>query len=199
MNEHNSSLLLLRVNNFPFFLKKKNLLIVLYTPSSSPPYFPNSFPRCEGKKKEWKGKEKKLEAIAEDSVISWNSWAVSSADCPPPRYPPLPVFRASVFDASHCSSSQRGRRENLRKGINSEEGCVFTVGKSWRKTRHFVPCNESKLGTGKVYCSGSTDASKIVNTVSLVCFCSCSSFVSSQLREISVSSSVLTSTTISKR
>lgn len=40
------------------------------------------------------------------------------------------------------------------------------------------------------YCSGSTDASKIVNTVSLVCFCSSSSFVSSQLREISVSSSV---------
>lgn len=76
---------------------------------------------------------------------------------------------------------------------------MFTVGKSWRKTRHFVPCNESKLGTGKVYCSGSTDASKIVNTVSLVCFCSCSFFVSSQLREISVSSSVLTSTTISKR
>lgn len=198
MNEHNSSLLLLRVNNFPSFLKKKNLLVVLYTLSSSPP-FPNSFPRCEGKKKEWKGKEKKLEAIAEDSVISWNSWAVSSADCPPPRYRPLPVFRASVFDASHYSSSQRGRRENLRKGINSEEGCVFTVGKSWRKTRHFVPCNESKLGTGKVYCSGSTDASKIINTVSLVCFCSCSSFVSSQLREISVSSSVLTSTTISKR
>lgn len=31
--------------------------------------------------------------------------------------------------------------------------------------------------------------SKIVNTVSLVCFCSYSSFVSSQLREISVSSS----------
>lgn len=132
------------------------MLIIFFIPPSlskkikktSPPYFPNSFPLEEKKEEERKGKGRK------------RSWGLSRGFRNFLKQLGCFLRRLSAASLSASSHFPRERvrrvalfllsRENLWKGINSEEGCVFTVGKSWRKTRHFVPCNESKLEGGKV-------------------------------------------------
>lgn len=176
------------------------MLIIFFIPSSllkkikktSPPYFPNSFPLEEKKKEEErKGKGRKrswglsrgfrnfLKQLG--CFLRRLSAASLSASS---HFPRERVRRVALFLLSRGGGARiYGKELTARKGV-----CSRSENRGEKRAISFLVTSRNwKEGR---YCSGSTDASKIVNTVSLVCFCSSSSFVSSQLREISVSSSV---------